>query len=134
MDLTEEIPVIKKVVAAGPAIFVSGLYDNGFGDTHPGKLNPAIFARMVANAQKHGKKYQERQFTAMLKLFDPDASKPATEKKNVRVAVTSFFSDKPLVIDDKIPAGDINDYVTPYFLCSQCSCWCNAMAWTNVIV
>lgn len=27
----------------------------GFGDTHPGKLNPAIFARMVANAQKHGK-------------------------------------------------------------------------------
>lgn len=28
----------------------------GFGDTHPGKLNPAIFARMVANAQKHGKK------------------------------------------------------------------------------
>ena len=32
----------------------------GFGDTHPGKLNPAIFARMVANAQKHGKKYQEK--------------------------------------------------------------------------
>jgi len=26
----------------------------GFGDTHPGKLNPAIFARMVASAQKHG--------------------------------------------------------------------------------
>ncbi len=93
----------------------------GFGDTHPGKLNPAIFARMVANAQKHGKKYQERQFTAMLKLFDPDASKPATEKKNVRVAVTSFFSDKPLVIDDKIPAGDINDYVTPTFYAPNAS-------------
>lgn len=106
----------------------------GFGDTHPGKLNPAIFARMVANAQKHGKKYQERQFTAMLKLFDPDASKPATEKKNVRVAVTSFFSDKPLVIDDKIPAGDINDYVTPTFMLPMPVGWCNAMAWTNVIV
>ena len=71
--------------------------------------------------QKHGKKDQERQFTAMLKLFDPDASKPATEKKNVRVAVTSFFSDKPLVIDDKIPAGDINDYVTPTFYAPNAS-------------
>ena len=93
----------------------------GFGDTHPGKLNPAIFARMVTNAQKHGKKDQERQFTAMLKLFDPDASKSAAEKKNVKVAVTSFFSDKPLVIDDKIPAGDINDYVTPTFYAPNAS-------------
>ena len=121
MDLTEEIPVIKKAVAADPQYLFPDCMTMGFGDTHPGKLNPAIFARMVANAQKHGKKYQERQFTAMLKLFDPDASKPATEKKNVRVAVTSFFSDKPLVIDDKIPAGDINDYVTPTFYAPNAS-------------
>lgn len=121
MDLTEEIPVIKKTVAADPQYLFPDCMTMGFGDTHPGKLNPAIFARMVANAQKHGKKDQERQFTAMLKLFDPDASKPATEKKNVRVAVTSFFSDKPLVIDDKIPAGDINDYVTPTFYAPNAS-------------
>ncbi len=121
MDLTEEIPVIKKAVAADPQYLFPDCMTMGFGDTHPGKLNPAIFARMVANAQKHGKKDQERQFTAMLKLFDPDASKPATEKKNVRVAVTSFFSDKPLVIDDKIPAGDINDYVTPTFYAPNAS-------------
>lgn len=57
----------------------------------------------------------------MLKLFDPDASKSAAEKKNVKVAVTSFFSDKPLVIDDKIPAGDINDYVTPTFYAPNAS-------------
>ena len=42
----------------------------GFGDTHPGKLNPAIFARMVTNAQKHGKKDQERQFTAKMCIRD----------------------------------------------------------------
>lgn len=52
----------------------------------------------------------------------------------MRVAVTSFFSDKPLVIDDKIPAGDINDYVTPTFMLPMPVGWCNAMAWTNVIV
>lgn len=39
----------------------------------------------------------------------------------MRVAVTSFFSDKPLVIDDKIPAGDINDYVTPTFYAPNAS-------------
>jgi len=33
----------------------------------------------------------------------------------------SFFSDKPLVIDDKIPAGDINDYVTPTFYAPNAS-------------
>ena len=43
------------------------------------------------------------------------------KSKNVRVAVTSFFSDKPLVIDDKIPAGDINDYVTPTFYAPNAS-------------
>lgn len=37
------------------------------------------------------------------------------------MAVTSFFSDKPLVIDDKIPAGDINDYVTPTFYAPNAS-------------
>lgn len=120
-SLTGEIPVIKKAVAADPQYLFPDCMTMGFGDTHPGKLNPAIFARMVTNAQKHGKKDQERQFTAMLKLFDPDASKSAAEKKNVKVAVTSFFSDKPLVIDDKIPAGDINDYVTPTFYAPNAS-------------
>ena len=54
MDLTEEIPVIKKAVAADPQYLFPDCMTMGFGDTHPGKLNPAIFARMVANAQKHG--------------------------------------------------------------------------------
>ena len=31
------------------------------------------------------------------------------------MAVTSFFGDKPLIIDDKISVGKIDDYVTPTF-------------------
>ena len=46
MDLTEEIPVIKKAVAADPHYLFPDCMTMGFGDTHPGKLNPAIFARM----------------------------------------------------------------------------------------
>lgn len=121
MDLTEELPVIKKAVMATPQYLFPDRMTLGFGDTHPGKLNPAIFARLVANAQKQGKKEQEKQFTSLLKLFDPDISVPADEKKNVRMAVTSFFSDKPLAVDDKILAGDINDYVTPTFYAPNAS-------------
>lgn len=121
LDLTEEIPVIKKAVAANPQYLFPDRMTMGFGDTHPGKLNAVLFARMVANAQKNGKKEQERQFTALLKLFQPEAAKPSGEKKNVGIAVNSFFSDKPLVIDDKIPAADINDYVTPTFYAPNAS-------------
>lgn len=115
MDLTKYIPVIPKAVAATPQyLFPNGMIV-GFGDTHPGKLRTDFFERMIGNAQKYGKKEQEKQFTAMLKLFNPSFSQLSISKKNVQVAVTSFFGDKPLVIDDKISAGKIDDYVTPTF-------------------
>lgn len=115
MDLTEAIPVITKAVAAVPQYLFPNRMIAGFGDTHPGKLRTDFFERMISNAQRYGKKEQERQFTAMLKLFNPSFSRPAEEKKNVHVAVTSFFGDKPLKIDESIPAGKIDDYVTPTF-------------------
>lgn len=45
---------------------------------------------MISNAQKYGKKEQEKQFTSMLKLFNPSFARSSADKKNVRVAVTSF--------------------------------------------
>ncbi len=121
MDLTEQLPVIKKAVIANPQYLFPDLMTLGFGDTHPSKLNAAIFARLVANAQKYGKKEQEQQFTSLLKLFGPDVARPSDEKKNIKVAVSSFFSDKPLAIDDKIPAADIDDCVTPTFYAPNAS-------------
>lgn len=121
MDLTEQLPVIKKAVIANPQYLFLDLMTLGFGDTHPSKLNAAIFARLVANAQKYGKKEQEQQFTSLLKLFGPDVARPSDEKKNIKVAVSSFFSDKPLAIDDKIPAADIDDCVTPTFYAPNAS-------------
>lgn len=114
MDLTKEIPVIEKAAKANfQYLFPDRMYI-GFGDTHPGTLNPAIYRRLVANAQVYGKQEQEREFTALLKLLDPLASEPAGEKK-VGVSVDAFFSEKPLVVDDEVEAADINDYVTPTF-------------------
>lgn len=114
LDLMKEIPVIEKAAKTNfQYLFPDRMYI-GFGDTHPGTLNPTIYQRLVANAQLHGKKKQEREFTALLKLFDPNADKPA-ETKKPSVSVASFFSEKPIEVDAKIKAADINDYVTPTF-------------------
>lgn len=114
IDLTEELPVIKQAVKNNAQYLFPDRMILGFGDTHPSTLNPAIFKRMVANAQKHGRKADEREFTALLKLFDKQADAPSGTKKP-GVAVTSFFSEKPLEIDERIPAAQIDDYVTPTF-------------------
>ena len=37
------------------------------------------------------------------------------ERGKAPVAITSFFAGKPLVLDEKVKAGKIDDYVTPTF-------------------
>ena len=51
----------------------------------------------------------------MLKLFDSSSSLPVAERGKAPVAITSFFAGKPLVLDEKVKAGKIDDYVTPTF-------------------
>ncbi|WP_321332408.1 six-hairpin glycosidase [uncultured Bacteroides sp.] len=115
IDLVKAIPVIEKAVAATPQYLFPNRMICGFGDTHPDYLRSDFFARMVSNAQQYGKKGQERRFTEMFKLFNPQTNIPIDKAENMRVAVTSFFSDKPLTLNTEIPAGKIEDYVTPTF-------------------
>lgn len=112
-DILPEFPVILKAVAVMPQYLFPNRNMVGFGDTHPGKLRTDFFRRMVANAQRYGKQEQEVRFTRMLKLFDPSVGEP--ENREMPVAVTSFFTDKPLELDPLIPSGTIEEYVTPIF-------------------
>ena len=114
-DLTKDIPVISKAVSAMPQYLFPNMMQVGFGDTHPSYLRTDIFKYMVVNAQQHGKKDEEEHFTRMLKLFDSNAEKQSDGQGKMPVAVTSFFSDKPLKLNPKIKAGKIDDYVTPSF-------------------
>lgn len=114
-DLTKDIPVISKAVSAMPQYLFPNMMQVGFGDTHPSYLRTDIFRYMIANAQQHGKKDEEEHFTRMLKLFDPNAEKQSDGQGKMPVAVTSFFSDKPLKLNPKTKAGKIDDYVTPSF-------------------
>ena len=114
-DLTKDIPVISKAVSAMPQYLFPNMMQVGFGDTHPSYLRTDIFKYMVVNAQQHGKKDEEEHFTRMLKLFDSNAEKQSDGQGKMPVAVTSFFSDKPLKLNPKTKAGKIDDYVTPSF-------------------
>lgn len=114
-DLTKDIPVISKAVSAMPQYLFPNMMQVGFGDTHPSYLRTDIFKYMIANAQQHGKKDEEEHFTRMLKLFDSNAEKHSDGQGKMPVAVTSFFSDKPLKLNPKTKAGKIDDYVTPSF-------------------
>ena len=114
-DLTKDIPVISKAVSAMPQYLFPNMMQVGFGDTHPSYLRTDIFKYMIANAQQHGKKDEEEHFTRMLKLFDPNAENVSAGQGKMPVAVTSFFSDKPLKLNSKTKAGKIDDYVTPSF-------------------
>lgn len=120
-DLTKDIPVISKAVSAMPQYLFPNMMQVGFGDTHPSYLRTDIFKYMIANAQQHGKKDEEEHFTRMLKLFDPNAEKVSAGQGKMPIAVTSFFSDKPLKLNPKTEAGKIDDYVTPSFYASNVS-------------
>ncbi|MDO4163862.1 MAG: heparinase II/III family protein [Bacteroides sp.] len=113
-DLTQELPVLPKAARS----YVQYLFPNrmicGFGDTHPGYLTTKPVSRMIENAQVNGKTEQEDYFTALLKCLDANAGKEQA-KKNVRVAVSSFFDDKPLTLKSDVAAGRIEDYVSPLF-------------------
>ena len=117
IDLVEQMPVLIEAVRADAQYLFPDKMTMGYGDTHPSQLSPDIFRRLVANAQAHGKKDQEREFTAMLKTLFPDAS----EKKNRPIAVTSFFADKPLQLDETVSPNRIDDYVTPTFYAKNAS-------------
>ncbi|KAB4425711.1 six-hairpin glycosidase, partial [Bacteroides thetaiotaomicron] len=114
-DLVKAMPVLAKAVAATPQYLFPNRMICGFGDTHPSYLSTNFFIRMIQNAQANGKKEQERYFTALLKCLNPEEGSEKSGKKNVRASVNSFFEDKPLVLDPKVKAGKIEDYVSPLF-------------------
>lgn len=86
-DLTKELPVLPKAVAATPQYLFPNRMICGFGDTHPNYLNTTPVVRMIENAQVNGKEEQEKYFTALLKCLDPDAGKAAAKKMYVCLSI-----------------------------------------------
>lgn len=94
------------------------LFPNGqivaFGDTYYGHLYTEPIGDMVRLAQKYGDTKMEEEFTAMYRLFEPNADKPAKNSKP-RSDVSSFFAAKPLLVNKDYAKGTLSDYMSQTF-------------------
>jgi hypothetical protein len=70
---------------------------------------------MIRMAQKYNNREDEITFTRMIKSFNPDEENKNYNKSKLPPQITSFFTGKPLVLDDKIENGILEDYTTQTF-------------------
>lgn len=113
-NLLPLMPVVEKAVLTLPQYLFPNRLSVGFGDTHPGPIRTEAMVKMIQNAQRWGRIDQERRFTAMLKCFQPNVAE-ASGTKAPKVSINTFFAEKPTTLDPNVPAGKIDDYVTPTF-------------------
>lgn len=114
INLLGEMPVLGQGVAAMPQYLFPNRMICGFGDTHPGFMRTSGLVRMIQNAQKYKLPEQEAKYTAMLKCIDPSVAAPAGERK-LPSSVASIFAEKEFKVNPSIPAGRIEQYVSPLF-------------------
>jgi len=121
-------PVMEKAVKMLPQY----LFPNGqivaFGDTYYGALYTEPMSDMVRIAQKSGDKKMEEEFTAMYRLFNPNADKPARQRRS-RGDISSFFASKPLELNPNYEKAQRSDYVTQTFYAPNVSWHVQRMGW-----
>lgn len=122
VDLVSAYPVLSDAVKNIPQyLFPNGIIC-GWGDTHCGPLNTSFIPPMIENAAIHGKASEEEYFTAMYKCFVPGADSGSPEEMSLPAKVSTFTSMRPPQADPDIPAGKIEDYVSPVF-------WSEEVSW-----
>ena len=76
IDLVEELPVIAKAAEAYPQYMMPDSRTIAFGDTHPDRIKPQIYERLVRNAGRFGKSDIKRRFEQMLADVKADNLSP----------------------------------------------------------
>ncbi len=114
-NLLPYLPVMEKAVGILPQYLFPNKQTSAFGDSYYGSLNTEAMGDMIRMAQKYNDKKQEKYFTMMYKLFNPDAANENAGHKKLPAQVSSFFTTKPLVLDNKTGVGKLTDYVTQTF-------------------
>lgn len=114
INLIGEMPVIGQAVAAMPQYLFPNRMICGFGDTHPNYMRTSGLVRMIQNAQKYKLPQQEAKYTAMLKCIDPSVTASSGERR-LPSSVNSLFAEKEFKVNPSIPAGKIEQYVSPLF-------------------
>lgn len=114
-NLLPYTPVMNKAVQMLPQYLFPNNQITAFGDTKYGGIYTEAISDMIRIAQKYGEKENEKTFTAMYKVFEPDAGQQSTTIQKLPPQVGSFFTGKPLVLDKKTTKGKLTDYITQTF-------------------
>ena len=113
-NLLPYTPVMATAVKMLPQYMFPNAKISAFGDTHYGDLNTQSFRDMIQLSQKYNDRKNEELFTKMYKLFDRNAGRRESTRR-FPSQISSFFTAKPLVLDEKIEKGKLKDYVTQTF-------------------
>src|SRR5690606_15015087 len=114
-NLLPYTPVIKKAVQVLPQYLFPNRQITAFGDTYYSGLNTEAFSDMIRLARKYGNREDEVRFTQMYRLFEPRVERQDGRLPQLPIQVASFFTTKPLELDETVDKGKVADYVTPAF-------------------
>lgn len=107
-------PVMKKAVKMLPQYLFPNGQTVAFGDSYYGPIGTEAMSDMVRLARKYGNEKLEEEFTAMYRLFEPGAERPAGERR-AGGNISSFFVSKPLTLNPDYKKGNLGDYITQTF-------------------
>ncbi len=124
-DILPQIPVVKKAVLAAPQYLFPNGYISAFGDTHYTHINTGPAMQMVQNAQKNNKPEQEAVYTSYLKTLSSfynvpgeNNARPIAGRKGLDILL---LKDANTTLNPYLPAGRIEDYVSPTFFAPNVS-------------
>ncbi|KAA6340757.1 hypothetical protein EZS27_011399 [termite gut metagenome] len=112
-NLLPYAPVMKTAVKMLPQYLFPNNLITAFGDTHYSGINTEAFSDMIRMAQKYENKEDEILFTQMYKLFNDRQREESAQK--LPSQISSFFTSKPLVLNDIIEKGKLSDFITQTF-------------------
>ena len=121
-------PVMYKAVKMLPQYLFPNGQTVAFGDSNYGGLGTDAISSMVRLAQKYSDKEMEEEYTAMYRLFNPDADRPGRQRRR-NSSLSSFFENKPLELNPDYRAADRNDYVTQTFYAPSVSWQVQRIGW-----
>lgn len=114
-DLLEQLPILKKAVLATAQYLLPNGYVVSFGDSHYYRLSTSPAQQVILNAQKNNKREQEELFTRfikMIKSLSASSGDGAVAEKRDLVSLVSYAD---FSLKDSIPAGKLQDFISPLF-------------------
>ena len=120
-DLLQQLPILKKAVLATAQYLLPNGYVVSFGDSHYYRLSTSSAQQVIMNAQKNNKPEQEELFTRFIKMVNGEwsmvngESKGGEQKVVEKRDLVSLLSYADFSLKESIPAGELQDFVSPLF-------------------